>query len=58
MESEASLCPECQGPLSGVGPVRGRRWGRKPAEPSDGYCMACHVGWTKTDHQWARSARR
>jgi hypothetical protein len=56
--SETPLCPECQEPLSGLGPVNGRRWGRKPVDPSNGYCMACHIGLTKTDGRWTRSAGR
>jgi hypothetical protein len=53
--SEAPLCPECHGPVSGLGPIGGRRWGRKAAEPSNGYCAVCHIGLTKTDQHWARS---
>jgi hypothetical protein len=56
--SETPLCPECQEPLTGLGPVNGRHWGRKPVDPSNGYCMACHIGLTKTDGHWARSAGR
>jgi hypothetical protein len=52
---QTAACPECQGPLSGLGPVSGRRWGRKRAEPSNGYCLSCHVGFTNTDHHWART---
>jgi hypothetical protein len=55
--SDAPLCPECHGPVNGLGPVVGRRWGKKPAEPSNGYCTACHIGLTKTGHHWVRSAR-
>jgi hypothetical protein len=54
--SDAPLCPECHGPLSGLGPAV-RRWAKKPAEPSNGYCTSCHIGLTKTDNRWARSAR-
>ena len=53
-----ALCPECHGALSGLGPIGARRRGRKPASPSNGYCMACHIGLTKTDGHWARSAGR
>jgi hypothetical protein len=57
MRSEAvPSCPECDGPLSGLGPLGARHWGRKPASPANGYCMECHIGLTRTDGHWNRSA--
>ena len=56
--SELPLCPECHAPLSGLGPVGSRHRGRRGAEPTNGYCVICHIGLTRTGDVWARSSGR
>lgn len=52
-----STCPTCHGEVSGVGTPKGLRRRRHESAPdtSTGYCVACHIGLTKSGGAWRRS---
>jgi hypothetical protein len=53
-----TMCPMCDGEVSGVATPKGlRRKRHQPApDTSTGYCMACHIGLSKSDGAWSRSS--
>jgi hypothetical protein len=53
-----SPCPVCAGEISAVATPKGLRRRRHQPVPdtSTGYCMACHIGLSKSDGAWHRSS--
>lgn len=55
-----SMCPVCDGEVSGVGTPKELRRKRHDPRPdtSTGYCMACHIALRMSDGAWRRSTIR